>query len=165
MYCRRRPYLSTRSDDWLICLLVFHLLIEKLGADVRIYQVSLYIQDVFPDRFSHGKHFSSASTKLSQQTPYVGYRYSSCKGALKCLLGNILKNSFYTPLALMVWLPKKVVYSNFPKMFHEKYRHSRCIIDCTQVYIERSKSLDEQAATWSDYKKHNTEIFSLYLSK
>jgi len=66
------------------------------------------------------------------------------------LLSKLLGN------ALIVWLPKEAVYSNLPKMFHEKYRHPRCIIDCTEVYIERPKSLDEQAATWSDYKKHNT---------
>jgi len=66
------------------------------------------------------------------------------------LLSKLLGN------ALIVWLPKEAVYSNLPKMFHEKYRHARCIIDCTEVYIERPKSLDEQAATWSDYKKHNT---------
>ena len=74
------------------------------------------------------------------------------------LLSKLLGN------ALIVWLPKEAVYSNLPKMFHEKYRHARCIIDCTEVYIERPKSLNEQAATWSDYKKHNTLKFLVCIS-
>ena len=69
------------------------------------------------------------------------------------LLSKLLGN------ALIVWLPKEADYSNLPKMFHEQYRHTRCIIDCTEVYIERPNSLGEQAATWSGYKKHNTLKF------
>ena len=30
----------------------------------------------------------------------------------------------------------------------------RVILDCAEVFIERPKSLDCQAATWSDYKNH-----------
>ena len=42
----------------------------------------------------------------------------------------------------------KVVHSNL-----------RVIIDCSEVFIERPKSQDVQAATWSDYKSHNTVKF------
>ena len=31
-----------------------------------------------------------------------------------------------------------------------------CITDCSEVFIERPKKLDAQAAIWSDYKSHNT---------
>ena len=33
------------------------------------------------------------------------------------------------------------------------------MIDCAEVFIERPKSLSAQAATWSDYKHHNTLKF------
>ena len=46
--------------------------------------------------------------------------------------------------------------SHIPQCFKGHYRHTRCIIDCTEVAIKRPKSLDVQAATWSEYKKHNT---------
>ena len=32
-------------------------------------------------------------------------------------------------------------------------------IDCSEVFIEQPKSLTNQAATWSDYKHHNTVKF------
>ena len=57
---------------------------------------------------------------------------------------------------LIVWLPKEVILSQFPQCFKGNYQNTRCIIDGTEVYIERPKSLDFQAATWSDYKKRNT---------
>lgn len=35
----------------------------------------------------------------------------------------------------------------------------RCIIDCSELFIQRPSDLQTQAATWSDYKSHNTLKF------
>ena len=40
----------------------------------------------------------------------------------------------------------------------------RCIIDCSEVFIERPKPFNAQAATWSDYKHHNTITFLIGIS-
>ena len=42
-----------------------------------------------------------------------------------------------------------------------KSGHNKCriIIDFTENFIERPKSLINQASTWSDYKHHNTVKF------
>ena len=58
---------------------------------------------------------------------------------------------------LVAWLPKENIMENMPKIFC-KAGHSklRVIIDCSEVFIERPKSVNVQAATWSDYKSHNT---------
>ena len=66
--------------------------------------------------------------------------------------------------ALVRWLPRETVHSNLPSMFKRKYRKTRCIIDCSELCIERPKSVDEQAATWSDYTKHNTFKFLIAIS-
>ena len=62
--------------------------------------------------------------------------------------------------ALVVWLPREPIYEHMPKIF-KKAGHSKCrvIIDCSEIFIERPKSLYNQAATWSDYKHHNTFKF------
>lgn len=62
--------------------------------------------------------------------------------------------------ALVVWLPREPIYQHMPEHF-KKSGHSKCrvIIDCSEVFIERPKSLYSQAATWSDYKHHNTFKF------
>ena len=67
--------------------------------------------------------------------------------------------------ALVVWLPRESLRDNLPEVF-VKTGHSKCrvIIDCAEVFIERSKSLVNQAVTWSDYKHHNTLKFLIGIS-
>ena len=67
--------------------------------------------------------------------------------------------------ALVNWIPKEAVLEHMPKVFKEKgYSKVRVIIDCFESFIERSKSLEVQAITWSDYKHHNTIKFLLGIS-
>ncbi len=54
--------------------------------------------------------------------------------------------------ALIVWLPREIIATPMPPMFRKHHKELRCIIDCTEVFIEKPKSLDVQATTWSDYK-------------
>ena len=67
--------------------------------------------------------------------------------------------------ALVVWLPREAIRDHLPNSFI-KTKHSKCrvILDCSEIFIERSKSLSSQAATWSDYKHHNTIKFLIGIS-
>ena len=49
-------------------------------------------------------------------------------------------------------------------MFVPQYQKARCIIDCTEIFIEQPKSIDIQAATWPKYKKHNTMKFLIAIA-
>ena len=54
--------------------------------------------------------------------------------------------------ALIVWLPKECVRQNLPTCFRTQgYSKCRIIIDCSEVFIERPKSLELQYITWSEY--------------
>lgn len=62
--------------------------------------------------------------------------------------------------ALVNWLPREPIRENLPECFKKmNYHKCRTILDCTEVFIERPKSLLAQALTWSDYKHHNTFKF------
>ena len=66
------------------------------------------------------------------------------------LLSKLLKN-------LVAWLPREAIRDNLPEAFIKTGNNKcRVILDCAEVFIERPKSLDCQAATWSVYKHHNT---------
>ena len=80
--------------------------------------------------------------------------FSTWVKLLSTLIGN----------ASIVWLQRDTIYQNLPDVFKGKHAKTRCIIDCSEVYIERPKSLDDQAATWSDYKQHNTLKFLIGIS-
>ena len=38
---------------------------------------------------------------------------------------------------------------------YEAYPRLRCIVDCSEIFIQRPHELKLQAATWPDYKHHN----------
>ena len=65
------------------------------------------------------------------------------------VLGNSLRFLIHYP-------DKESVRENLPRSFQRLYPRIRCIIDCTEVFIDRPRDLFVQAVTWSDYKKHNT---------
>ena len=45
------------------------------------------------------------------------------------------------------------------QVFKELYPHTRCIIDCSEIFIERPCSFTARAQSYSNYKKHNTIKF------
>ena len=62
--------------------------------------------------------------------------------------------------ALVVWPPNESIREHLLEIFLKSgYGKCRMIIDSEEVFIERPKSLSAQAATWSDYKHHNTFKF------
>ena len=46
-----------------------------------------------------------------------------------------------------------------PKCFENFYPKVRCIIDCSEIFMETPSSLEVHAACWSDYKHHCTFKF------
>ena len=60
---------------------------------------------------------------------------------------------------LIIWPPKEVVRVNLPECFRKFYPKVRCIIDCSEVFIETPSSLELQAQCYSDYKHHTTIKF------
>ena len=97
-------------------------------------------------------HDPGCSRQISEGTVFATF------GTWVKFLGKFLGDS------LIVWLPKDAIMSNFPAMFKKHHKKLRCIIDCSEVYIERRKSLDFQASTLSDYKKHNAFKFLIGIS-
>lgn len=56
----------------------------------------------------------------------------------------------------IIWPGKPAQRRNLPSCFKPKYTKCICIIDCTEIFIERPLSLNTRAQTWSNYKNHNT---------
>uniref|UniRef100_A0A672ZSJ7 DDE Tnp4 domain-containing protein n=1 Tax=Sphaeramia orbicularis TaxID=375764 RepID=A0A672ZSJ7_9TELE len=65
------------------------------------------------------------------------------------VMGKILKD-------LIIWPSKEAVRKNMPRIFKKSFRKCRCIIDCSEFFIERPSNLTARAQTWSNYKHHNT---------
>ena len=65
---------------------------------------------------------------------------------------------------LIAWPEKDIVQSNMPQIFKDTYPNTRCIIDCSEVFIERPYMYYARAQTYSNYKKHNTVKILLGIS-
>jgi len=59
---------------------------------------------------------------------------------------------------LIFWPSKETIAAHLPSSM-KHYPNLRCTIDCSEVFIGRPRSMEIQALTWSDYKKHNTVKF------
>uniref|UniRef100_A0A671VQE7 DDE Tnp4 domain-containing protein n=1 Tax=Sparus aurata TaxID=8175 RepID=A0A671VQE7_SPAAU len=57
---------------------------------------------------------------------------------------------------VIVWLPRDTLNRIRPKTFHKNYPKATCIIDCTEVVVQRPKNVRKRSQTYSIYKHHNT---------
>jgi len=61
--------------------------------------------------------------------------------------------------------PVAIQERNLPTLFKTTaFQQVGCIIDCTEVFIERPTSLQTRAVTYSHYKSHNTAKFLVGIS-
>ena len=66
-------------------------------------------------------------------------------------------NVMYSELKqLIIWPDHETLRQNLPLCFRKHYSKVVCKIDCFEIFIERPVSLQARAATYSQYKKHNT---------
>jgi len=57
---------------------------------------------------------------------------------------------------LTIWPSREAIRKNLPEMFKGAFRDCVCIIDCSEIFIERPSNLTARAQTWSNYKHNNT---------
>ena len=53
---------------------------------------------------------------------------------------------------LIAWSDHRTIKRHLPRSFKNNFKGCMCIIDCSKVFIERSKNLTTRAQTWSNYK-------------
>ena len=64
---------------------------------------------------------------------------------------------------LLKFYPRSEIAKTLPKEYLH-YKRLRCIIDCSEIFIQKPSDLKLQAATWSDYKHHNTLKFLIAIT-
>ena len=64
---------------------------------------------------------------------------------------------------LIVWLSRGALRQHLPYAF-EIYKNCACIIDCTEIFIQRPLNLEARAITWSNYKHTHAIKYSIGIS-
>ena len=65
---------------------------------------------------------------------------------------------------LIKWPNRDILRHNLPQVFKDTYPAIICIIDCSEIFIERPTSFEARAKTYSQYKKHNTAKFLIEIT-
>lgn len=86
----------------------------------------------------------------------IAYRFKVSKSVISKILRSWLPILAKDLKPLISWPSKKAVGRKMPRCFKKKFSRCRCVIDCTEIFIERPTNLTARAQTWSNYKHHNT---------
>ena len=75
------------------------------------------------------------------------------------------RNTMYVRMKFLIrWPSHDILRQNIPQVFKDTYPNTICIIDCTEIFIERPTSFQARAKTYSQYKKHNTVKFLIAIT-
>lgn len=85
----------------------------------------------------------------------IAYRFKVSESTVSNILRSWLPVMANILKSIIKWPSKGAVLKNI-KSFRRHFKRCRCIIDCTEIFIERPNNLTARAQTWSNYKHHNT---------
>lgn len=86
----------------------------------------------------------------------LAYRFNVSFSVVSKIYRQLLPKLSTIMLNFYSWPEKIALRGTLPKCFKKYYAHCVCIIDCTEIFIERPLNLNARAQTWSNYKNHNT---------
>ncbi|XP_074503206.1 uncharacterized protein LOC141774440 [Sebastes fasciatus] len=127
---------------------IFTWLVTKIKESVQKQTESLMLED----------HLLVVLMKLrlGLSNRDIAYRFN----VSECTISNVLRS--WLPVmanvlkSIIKWPRRSAVLKNMPKSFRRHFKRCRCIIDCTEIFIERPTDLNTRAQSWSKYKHNNT---------
>ena len=140
----------TGLSSWdLFQLLVSYLSVKHPSAKTSKLKVSL------PD----GLLMVLMRLRLNLQIEDLSYRFGVSLSTVHDIFQKWIEVMFVHLKFLIKWPAQDVARMNMPQLFIDLYPRTRCIIDCSEVFIERPHNYHARAQTYSNYKKHNTVKF------
>ena len=85
----------------------------------------------------------------------LAYRFDTSGSQVTKIFHRWLEALYVSMGGLIMW--PETDYMELPEVFqNERFRKVRCVIDCTEIFVERPSALKVRAQTYSNYKRHNT---------
>ena len=97
--------------------------------------------------------------RLNLQVEDLSYRFDVAPSTVTEVFDKWIRTMDTCLKFLIMWPSRESVYSNMPQIFRDLYPRTRCIIDCSEIYVVRPYTHLARAQTYSSYKKHNTVKF------
>ena len=135
---------------------VFHWLLNKIRLNVELFHSSLSIED----------HLLIVlmKLKLGLLSKDIAIRFNLSPTVISKIFRSWIVVIARNLKSLIVWPDRGAIRYNLPQCFKKKYRDAVCIIDCSEIFIQRPNNLTAQAQTWSNYKHNNTVKYLIGIS-
>jgi len=89
----------------------------------------------------------------------LAYRFGISPGRVSQLFHEWIDVLSRESKQLIAWPNQEMIRKTLPECFKPSYARATCIIDCSEVFIQRATSLSARSETFSNYKSHNTAKF------
>ena len=95
--------------------------------------------------------------RLNVSTTFLSYLFHISLSTASRVFQDVM---YIRMKPLIIWPERHVLHTTMPMQFR-KHFGKKCvvIIDCFEIFIDRPSNLRARAATWSNYKHHNTVKF------
>ena len=85
----------------------------------------------------------------------LAYRFNISQSSVTNIFHALLDCLYSTMGGLVCW--QEIDVCQLPEVVqNEVFRRVKCVIDCTEIFIERPSNLKARAQTYSNHKRHNT---------
>jgi len=102
--------------------------------------------------------------RLGDPNKHLAYTFGITPGRVSQLFHEWIDVMSRELQSLIVWPDRQMIRKHLPESFKPMYAKATCIIDCSEVFIERATSLSARSETYSNYKSHNTAKFLVAIS-
>ena len=117
-------------------------------------------------KLSHGDELLLVCMKLRLAMPHedLSYRFRIAVSSVSKIFHRWIDVMSRELHRLICWPDRTNIRQTLPDCFKPMYSHATCIIDCSEIFLERPSSLLARAQTYSQYKHHNTVKFLMAIS-
>ena len=145
---------SIRDDDAKTC---FYTGLPTFTLFITLLNILKSYAQVIPESKGMNEFFA-VLVKLRLNLPMkdLAYRLNCSESNFSNIFHKWLHIMHHNLSQLIKWPDGETLRVNLPPPFRKHYSKVKCIIDCFEVFIERPLSFAARAATYSNYKNHNT---------
>lgn len=86
----------------------------------------------------------------------LAYRFQVSQPIISCICSTWINFCYCKFKEIPIWPRRSIVDCNMPLVFQDLYPSTRCIIDATEIFIQKPQNPSAQQLTFSSYKNHNT---------
>ena len=92
--------------------------------------------------------------RLALANDKLAYRFGITRNRVSQLFHEWVDMMSRELKQLIVWPDRQIIRETLPQCFKSHYPRATCIIDCSEVFIERATSLSARSETYSHHKSY-----------